>query len=149
MGEPRERGEEENARGSVRGSRQGYKSLLQTGTTRPGVVISGSVLTSDEAENAPRLRVTYGEDSKESGPPLTRRVETHTASAQDTSTPVPWRWRSRGARLRGSHRPRSVGPLRATHSLSRRREKSFPRCAAQMDWEYWKRWNRFRKTPSS
>src|ERR1700730_6291594 len=62
-------------------------------------------VTSDEAENAPRLRVTYGEDSKESEPPLKRRVKTHTASAQDSSTPVPWRWRSRGARIRGSHRP--------------------------------------------
>ena len=38
-------------------------------------------VTSDGAENAPRLRVTYGEDSKESKPPLKRRVETHTAKA--------------------------------------------------------------------
>ena len=38
-------------------------------------------VTSDEAENAPRLRVTYGEDSKESKPPRKRRVETHTAKA--------------------------------------------------------------------
>src|SRR5204862_5752214 len=58
-------------------------------------------VTSDGAENAPRLRVTYGEDSKESVPPLKHRVETHTASAQSSSTPVPWRWRSRGARIRG------------------------------------------------
>jgi hypothetical protein len=36
-------------------------------------------VTNDEAENAPRLTVTYGEDSKESKPPLERRVETHTA----------------------------------------------------------------------
>src|ERR1700731_220514 len=63
-------------------------------------------VTSDEAENAPRLRVTYGEDSRESKPPMKRRVETHTASAQDSSTPVPWRWRSRGARIWGSHRPK-------------------------------------------
>src|SRR4051794_3438067 len=48
-------------------------------------------VTSDEAENAPRLRVTGGEDSKESEPPLTRRVKTHTAIIQDSSTPVPWR----------------------------------------------------------
>src|SRR3954464_13512988 len=59
--------------------------------------------TSDGAENAPRLRVTYGEDSRESAPPLKHRVETHTASAQDSSTPVPWRWRSRGARIRGTN----------------------------------------------
>jgi len=38
-------------------------------------------VTSDEAENAPGLRVTYGKDSKESKPPLKRRVETHTAKA--------------------------------------------------------------------
>ena len=65
-------------------------------------------VTSDEADNAPRLRVGYGEDSKESKPPLTRRVTTHTASIQDNSTPVPWRWRSRGARIRGSDRPKQV-----------------------------------------
>jgi hypothetical protein len=58
-------------------------------------------VTSDGAENAPRLRVTYGEDSKESVPPLKHRVRTHTASAQGSSTPVPWRWRSRGARISG------------------------------------------------
>ena len=40
-------------------------------------------VTSDEAENAPRLRVPYGEDSKESGPPLKQRAKTHTASAQN------------------------------------------------------------------
>ena len=98
-----------------------HKSLLQTGTTNPGKR-PGIGVTSDEAENAPRLRVTYGEDFKESEPPAKRRVKTHTASAQDNSTPVPWRWRSRGARIRGSHRPsgrflssipRRVGPPRA------------------------------------
>src|SRR5438045_1860264 len=52
-------------------------------------------VTSDGAENTPQLRVTCGEDSKESAPPLKRRVKTHTTSAQDSSTPVPWRWRSR------------------------------------------------------
>src|SRR5207253_5635070 len=80
-------------------------SLLQTGTSGPGRNLRVGV-TSDEAENTPRLRVTYGEDSKESAPPLKRRVRTHTASAQDSSTPVPWGWRSRGSRIRGSHRPR-------------------------------------------
>jgi hypothetical protein len=44
-------------------------------------------VTNDEAENAPRLTVPYGEDSKESKPPLERRVETHTAKADNTSTP--------------------------------------------------------------
>src|SRR5262249_42163456 len=63
-------------------------------------------VTSDEAEDAPRLRVTYGEDAKESAPPVERRAETHTASAQDSSSLVPWRWRSRRARIIGSHRPR-------------------------------------------
>ena len=90
--------------GSVRGSRQGQVSV-----TNGNHAIAGSNrrigVTNDEAENAPRLRVTYGEDSQESAPPLTRQVETHTAITQDSSTPVPWRWRSRGARIRGSHRP--------------------------------------------
>jgi hypothetical protein len=81
-----------------------HKSVLQTGTTDPGRSPRVGV-TSDGAESAPRLRVTYGEDWKESAPPMKRRVETHTASAQDSSTPVPWRWRSRGARIRGSPRP--------------------------------------------
>src|SRR4051794_18193414 len=38
-------------------------------------------VTSDEAENAPRLRVSCGEGSMEPGPPVKRRVKTHTASA--------------------------------------------------------------------
>ena len=38
-------------------------------------------VTSDEAENAPRLRVLYGEDLKKSKPPLGARVKTHTAKA--------------------------------------------------------------------
>ena len=38
-------------------------------------------VTNDEAENAPRLKVLYGEDSKESKPPIANRVETHTAKA--------------------------------------------------------------------
>jgi hypothetical protein len=47
-----------------------YESLLQTGTTGPGRSSRVGV-TSDEAENAPRLRVTYGEDSQVSKPPFT------------------------------------------------------------------------------
>src|SRR5262245_11378768 len=58
-------------------------------------------VTNDEAENAPRLTVPYGEDLNESKPPLERRVETHTAKAQNSSTPVPLRWRSRPARITG------------------------------------------------
>src|SRR5262245_3501550 len=77
------------------------KSVLQTGTTRLREVSARIGVTSDEAENAPRLRVANGEDSKESEPPVKRRVETHTARIQDSSTPVPWRCRSRGARIRG------------------------------------------------
>ena len=92
-------------RGGVRGSRQG-KSVLQTGTTRSREVSARIGVTNDEAENAPRLKVANGEDSKESEPPLKRRVRTHTASAQDSSTPVPWRWRSREARIRGLQRTR-------------------------------------------
>ena len=79
MGEPREKGEEEGERrcaGEV--AVTNHKSLLQTGTTnlgrRPGIGV-----TSDEAENAPRLRVTCGEDSMESDHHSAARVETHTA----------------------------------------------------------------------
>jgi hypothetical protein len=68
-------------RGSVRGSRQG-KSVLPTGTTRSREVSARIGVTSDEAENAPRLRVANGEDSQESKPPVMRRVKTHTASPQ-------------------------------------------------------------------
>jgi hypothetical protein len=32
------------------------------------------------------------------------RVNTHTAKAYASSTPVPWRWRSRAARIKGSER---------------------------------------------
>src|SRR2546425_10121122 len=91
-------------RGSVRGSRQGPIRVANGNHAIPGRSHQVGV-TSDEAENAPRLRVTYGEDSKESAPPLKRRVETHTAMTQDSSTPVPSRWRSRGPGIRGSHRP--------------------------------------------
>jgi hypothetical protein len=71
------------------------KSVLQTGTTRSRDVSARTGVTSDEAENAPRLRVANGEDSQESKPPVKRRARTHTASAQDSSPPVPWRWGSR------------------------------------------------------
>ena len=76
--------------GRVRGSRLGpitsqcYKREPHDRGKYPRVGV-----TSDGADNAPRLRVTCGEDSKESAPPLKRRANTHTASAQDSSTPVP------------------------------------------------------------
>jgi hypothetical protein len=85
-----------------------HKSLLQTGTTAPTRNHRIGV-TNDEAENTPRLRVTFGEDCEESVPPLTRRVNTHTATSQDSSIPVPWRWRSCGARIT-DHIDRSIKP---------------------------------------
>ena len=60
------------------------KSVLQTGATRSREVAARVGVTSDGAENAPRLRVANGDDSQESEPPVKRRVETHTASAQDS-----------------------------------------------------------------
>ena len=36
---------------------------------------------------------------------MKRRVKTHAASIQDSSTPVPWRWRSHAARIRGCNEP--------------------------------------------
>src|SRR5215813_9485805 len=82
------------------------KSVLQTGTTRSREVSTRIGVTSDEAENAPRLRVANGEDSKESKPPLKRRVKTHTTNPQDSSPQVPWRWGSRtgNRRLQGTSR---------------------------------------------
>src|SRR5262249_13699400 len=60
------------------------QSVLQTGTTRSREVATRVGVTSDEAENAPRLRVANGDDSQESEPPVKRRAATHTASAQDS-----------------------------------------------------------------
>ena len=105
-----------------------HKSVLRTGTTRSRQVSARVGVTNDEAENPPRLRVTNGEDSKESKPPVKRRVNTHTAFTQDSSTPVPWRWRSRTARIRGlrgtSRQPVCPAPrgiLSAWYSTARRR----------------------------
>ena len=81
------------------------KSVLQAGTRRSREVSARIGVTSDEAENAPRLRVANGEDSHESKPPVKRRAETHTGGTQDSSTPVPERWRSRAARIWESYRP--------------------------------------------
>src|SRR5262245_39984487 len=80
------------------------ESVVQAGTTRPREVSARVGVTSDGAENAPRLRVANGEDSQESKPPVKRRVKTHTASAQGSSPPVPWRWGSRtgNRRLQGT-----------------------------------------------
>src|SRR5262249_7169749 len=58
-----------------------HKSVLQTGTTRSQEVSARIGVTSDEAENAPRLRVFCGEGSREPEPAVKRRVKTHTASA--------------------------------------------------------------------
>ena len=43
--------------------------------------VTGTVVTNDEAEKPPQLRVTYGEDSMESDHHSPARVETHTAEA--------------------------------------------------------------------
>jgi len=79
MRELREKGEERGMTEAVCGGGGSDKSPI---TVANGIhAIPGRNLrvgvTSDEAENAPRLRVTYGEDSKESEPPLKRRVKTH------------------------------------------------------------------------
>ena len=67
------------------GSRQGQVRVTNGNHTIPGQSQRIGV-TNDEAENAPRLTVTYGEDSKESKPPLESRVETHTTKTQNSST---------------------------------------------------------------
>lgn len=89
-----------------------HQSVLPTGTTGSGRSHRKGV-TRDEAEHAPRLRVPSGEDSKESKPPITNRVETHTAKAYDSSPPVPWRWHSRPARIIRSHRPQCRSKARS------------------------------------
>src|SRR5262245_2446048 len=99
MGDPANKEKRGACREAVCGGVGRDESVLQAGTTRSRVVSARVGVTSDGAENAPRLRVANGEDSKESGPPGKRRGKTHTASAQDSSAPVPWRWRSRGARI--------------------------------------------------
>ena len=66
---------------AVCGGVGGEKITVANGNhTMPGRSYRVGV-TSDEAENAPRLRVLYGEDSKKSKPPLGARVKTHTAKA--------------------------------------------------------------------
>jgi hypothetical protein len=52
----------------------------------------------------PSSQCDSGKAPREPEPPLKRRVKTHTANAQGSSTPVPWRWRSRAARIRGCDR---------------------------------------------
>src|SRR5262249_41289614 len=103
-----------------------HKSMLRTGTTDPGRIHRIGV-TNDGAENPPRLRVSYGEDPLESGPPVKRRANTHTAITQDSSPPVPWRWRSRGARIRGFHRT-DVGDPRSFRSIPLKGEMYRRRC---------------------
>jgi hypothetical protein len=50
---------------------------------------------SESSTGKPRRRLSHH---------WSNRVETHTANAQDSAAPVPWRWRSRGARIRESSR---------------------------------------------
>src|SRR5438132_9773431 len=78
------------------GESAGKRSRLQTGTTRfrDGVTGSGSPVMgpktlpgSESHTGKPRRRLSHH---------WSNRVETHTANAQDSATPVPWRWRSRG-----------------------------------------------------
>ena len=65
------------------GESAGVRSRLQTGTTRLRDGVPGIGVTSDGADNAPRLRVLYGEGSKESAPPIEAPSrDTHTARAQ-------------------------------------------------------------------
>jgi hypothetical protein len=101
-----------------------HKSVLQAGTTRSQYP-SGSGSPVMRPKRSP-VQVANGGDSKESEPPLTRRVKTHTATSQDSSTPgslamafsrsgnkvvarnlttVPLCWRCRAERIRESHRP--------------------------------------------
>src|SRR5437879_8620378 len=92
MAELREKGEERGMPEAVCGGGGSDKSQITVANGNHAIPGRSHRIgvTSDEAENAPRLRVTYGEDSKESGPPLKRRVNTNTASIQDSSTQVPW-----------------------------------------------------------
>jgi len=81
------------------------KSVLQTGTTRTREGISGSGSPMMRPKTLPGSESHTGKTPRSLSHHSPARVETHTATTQDSSTPVPWRWRSRGARIIGSHRP--------------------------------------------
>jgi hypothetical protein len=75
---------------------------------------------SESSTGKPRRRLSHH---------WSNRVETHTANAQDSATPVPWRWRSRAARIRESSRPKraSRSPQRAEDGTTGARFRTFRR----------------------
>lgn len=92
----------------MRGSRQGQGHGCKREPRAPGVTERGSPVMGPKT--LPGSESHTGKTRRESAPPLKHRVETHIASAQGSSTTVPWRWRSRGARIRG-HIDRGSGRL--------------------------------------
>src|SRR6516162_10320489 len=78
-----------------------HQSLLQTGTTRSREGVTGSGSPVMRPKTLPDSESHTGKAPRSLNHHSPARVETHTAKAQPSSTPVPWRWRSRAARIIG------------------------------------------------
>jgi hypothetical protein len=93
--------------GEVTGINQ--QSRLQTGTTRLGEGVPGSGSPVMGPKTLPGSESSTGKARRSLRHQSKRRAETHTAGTQDSSTPVPERWRSRAARIWASSRPQPAG----------------------------------------
>ena len=93
--------------GEVTGINQ--QSRLQTGTTRLGERVPESGSPVMGPKTLPGSESSTGKARKSLSHQSKRRAETHTAGTQDSSTPVPERWRSRAARIWASSRPQPAG----------------------------------------
>ena len=84
-------------------------SRLQTGTTRLGDGVTRSGSPAMGPRTLPGSESSTGTARKRLSHQSKCRAETHTAGTQDSSTPVPERWRSRAARIWASSRPQPAG----------------------------------------
>src|SRR5262245_57663221 len=102
MGEPREkRGGKEKRQCAGEVAVTNHKSLLQTGTTRSREGVPGSGSPVMRPKTLPDSESHTGKTPGSLSHHSPGRVETHTAEAQNSSSPVPSRWRSRAARIIG------------------------------------------------
>ena len=83
-------------------------SRLQTGTTRRGERVPELGSPVMGPQTLPGSESSTGKARRSLRHQSTRRAETHTAGTQDSSTPVPERWRSRAARIRNFFRRSST-----------------------------------------
>src|SRR5262245_56230069 len=100
-------------RGAGEGAWTGDQRTVASGNHASREEVTGPESPVMGPKTLPGSECDSGKAPGERKPPLKRRVETHTAGAQGSSPPVPWRWRSRAARIRGCDRPRRAGPTRA------------------------------------